>query len=123
MTIMLRSLLTTLPRFSYRLGNEIELHQGIAQVLDNANFEYQREFIASPTDRYDFLISGGIVIEAKIKGSFSKALEQVKRYAKSDGVTAVILVTTKLWGTTPAAESLSFHGKPIHVIKLRRSAF
>lgn len=123
MKLILRCIKETLPRFSYRLGNEAELHEGIAQVLDGVHMTYQREFIASPQDRYDFLIDPGIVIEAKVQGSLSRALEQVKRYAKRDEVSAVVLVTTKLWADSEAAKSTTFHDKPIIILRLKRSSF
>lgn len=117
----LRRLTQTLPRFAYRFKDENELQQGIATVLTEAGFDFQREFIAGPQDRFDFLVAPGIVVESKIHGSMGKAGSQVLRYAKRDDVAAVVLVTTKIWGNSRMQESL--HGKPVRMVYLRGSAF
>lgn len=111
-----------LQSYSYRFGREVDLHEGIAHALESHALPYQREYIAGPHDRFDFLVDGQVVIEAKIKGAMSGALIQCKRYAEHSDVAAVILVTTKQWGRT-ADSSLMVRGKPVRVIKLRGAAF
>lgn len=108
--------------YAYRFGSEIQLHEGMVQALTEAGLNFQREFIAGPNDRFDFLVEGGIVVEAKIKGSLSQALIQCKRYAERDDVTSVILATTRHWGNTPD-DTLTVNGKTIRVIKLKGAAF
>lgn len=120
--MMLRSLVETLPRFSYRYSDEISLHEAMATVLTDAGIEFQREVVAGPRDRFDFLVPPGIVIEAKIKGSMSKALIQINRYAARDDVKAVVLVTTRFWGLTKTGAH-ELHGKPVHIIKLQGASF
>lgn len=120
--MILRSVVETLPRFSYRFSNEIALHEGMAQALTSAGIAFEREVVAGPKDRFDFLVAPGIVIEAKIQGSLAKALQQVDRYAARADVTAVVLVTTRFWGTTSAGID-QLHGKPVHIIKLTGAAF
>lgn len=120
--MLLRRTVETLPRFAYHFGDELQLHQGIADVLDGAGIRYAREVVAGPRDRFDFLVDPGIVIEAKIKGSLSKALDQVKRYAARDDVMAVVLVTTRYWGLSQP-DVLQMHGKPVHVVKLQGASF
>ncbi|MEG0884907.1 MAG: hypothetical protein RSH52_27100 [Janthinobacterium sp.] len=120
--MILRSVAETLPRFAYRFANEVALHEGMAQVLTDAGIEFQREVVAGPKDRFDFLVAPGIVIEAKIKGSLSQALTQIARYAARPDVTAVVLVTTRFWGNAGAKVD-QLHGKPLRIIKLTGASF
>lgn len=120
--MMLRRVVETLPRFAYRFADEVGLHEAIAGVLADAQIEFQREVVAGPRDRYDFLVAPGIVIEAKIKGSLSKALTQVDRYAARADVTAVVLITTRFWASA-GADVKTLQGKPVHIIKLQGASF
>lgn len=120
--MLLRRLTELLPRYAYRYGNEIELHQGIAEVLTHAQISFEREYVAGPDDRFDFLVEPGIVIEAKVKGSLSKALPQIRRYAARGEVAAVVLVTTRFWGGWGGALT-ELHGKPVRIVQLRGAAF
>jgi hypothetical protein len=63
--LILRRLAVTLPAFQYRFADEIMLHNGIATVLDEGSIRYQREFVAGPRDRFDFLVEPGIVIDGR----------------------------------------------------------
>lgn len=120
--MILRRLAVTLPAFQYRFADEIMLHEGIATVLDEGGIQYQREFVAGPCDRFDFLVEPGVVIEAKIKGSLSQALAQIDRYAARPDVQGVLLVTTRLWGNV-GTDIEHLHGKPVRVVKLRGASF
>lgn len=119
--MLLRRIVELIPRFSYRFADEIGLHEGIAQVLTDSGIFFDREYVAGPQDRFDFLVASGIVVEAKIKGSLPQALRQIARYAARDDVTAVILVTTRFWGSGRLPSVI--HGKPIRLVKLRGGAF
>ena len=121
-TMLLRRLVETLPRFAYRFGNEAELQAGIAQVLTAQAIGHEREHVAGPQDRFDFLVPPGIVIEAKVQGSLAKALPQIKRYAARDDVAAVVLVTTRFWGRA-APQLGDLHGKPVRIVHLRGASF
>lgn len=121
MSLILRRIVETLPRFAYRYTDEISLHEAMAGVLADAGIEFAREVVAGPRDRFDFLVPDGIVIEAKIKGSFSQALAQCQRYAERSDVSALVLVATRFWAT--GSQLLESHGKPIHVVKIRGAAF
>ena len=119
--MLLRRVVELLPRFSYRFADEIGLHEGIEHVLTGAGIAFDREYVAGPQDRFDFLIPSGIVVEAKIKGSLPQALRQIARYAARDDVAAVVLVTTRFWGAGSLPSAI--HGKPVHLVKLRGGAF
>ena len=119
--MLLRRVVELLQRFAYRFSCEAVLHQGMAQVLADAGIEFEHEFVAGPKDRFDFLLPGGIVLEAKVRGSMSEALTQLRRYAARDDVSAVVIVTTRYWGRTQLVDQLN--NKPIRLVKLQGDAF
>lgn len=121
MTTLAARIAALLPRFSYRHGSEIQLHEGIEGVLLGAGIEFQREVVAGPADRFDFLCPPGVVIECKVKGSMPEALRQIDRYAARPDVAAVVLVTTRFWGGGGVPAQL--HGKPVHTVKVKGAAF
>lgn len=121
--MLLRSVTTVLPRYSYRFGSEVELHKGIAQVLDGAGIGYQHEYVAGPQDRFDFLLDYGIVIEAKIKGSLGKALIQCSRYLQRPDVSAVVLVAARQWAAYELDKAMTEAEKRIHIVRLKGAAF
>jgi len=122
--LLLRAVTTLLPRFTYRFGDEVALHKGMAQVMTEAGLEFEHERVAGPKDRFDFYLPPGIVIEAKVKGSLSPALAQCDRYAARDDVLAVVLVTTRQWGRTRALKhDAALHGKPFRILTLSGASF
>lgn len=114
----LRRIANTLPNYRYRFSDEKSLHEGIAKVLDEIGLSYQREHIASKTDRFDFLIDGGIVIEAKVDGTWPSAIRQVDRYCVLEAVKAVVIVTSKRWGLRSRAK---LRGKPAMIVEVKRA--
>lgn len=122
-SFVLRRIVEDLPRFQYRFGNETELHNGIAKVLEENKIPFLREYAANAADRYDFLCEG-VVIEAKIKGSFNEAVRQCDRYSKNADVKATVLVTSRFWGRSPPVKSdAKLQGKPFRVVQLRGMSF
>jgi hypothetical protein len=120
----LRRIVQELPRFSYRFGDEVELHQGIAKVLTDAGIAFEREVVASKQDRFDFLCTGGVVIEAKVHGALMPAIDQCSRYAALPDVHSVVLATTRFWaGMRPLKADAQLNGKPILVVKLKGMSF
>ncbi|MGI8546879.1 MAG: hypothetical protein ACR2M1_06020 [Gemmatimonadaceae bacterium] len=122
--MILNTLVNELPRFSYAYADERQLHEALAMVLKAVGVSYTREYIAGPHDRFDFLCDAGVVIEAKIKGTFSEALRQIDRYCARDDVHAVVLVTTRMWAQTrPWRGDASLRGEPIRMIRVGGQAF
>lgn len=115
--LLLVRLHNDLPHYGFAFTNEVQFHEGLATVLTNLGVSFQREFVAGERDRFDFLCEGGLVIEAKIKGSFSEALRQVDRYCQRDDVHAVLIVATKLWAATSVRfkKEGMLHGKPVRI--------
>jgi hypothetical protein len=118
---LVRRIVEVLPRYAYRFSNEVELHCAMSDVLSRAGIAHAREVVAGPADRFDFLVSGGIVIEAKTKGTMAAALRQCARYASRTDVTAVVLVATRAWSRAPIADAIN--GKPLKVVHLKGAAF
>src|SRR3546814_8005262 len=120
-TLAMRRTAEALKRFSYRFGDEVGLHRGIKLALESQQIDYLHEHVTGD-DRFDFLCPGGIVIEAKIKGSMSDALRQVDRYLARDDVNGVVLATTTLWGRKPANRP-QLRGKPLMFALIGRQSF
>lgn len=138
---LIEQIANLLPRYAYRLSDETQLHAGVAQVLSSAGVEFEHERIAGE-DRYDFWCSG-VVIEAKIKGTYSEALRQIDRYVSRPDVAGVVLLTTKDWGPYCSLNKSAFRlvanelgevearsghmppslrGKPFRMVRVRRQA-
>lgn len=82
-------------RHRYRFQNEDELQMGLVEVFTKASLPFQREVVISPGDRIDFLLESDIGIEVKVRGSLSSLTAQLFRYAQSDKISALILVTSR----------------------------
>lgn len=121
--MLLRRIATALESHAYRFANESQLHDAMAAVLEGIGVSCQREHVAGPRDRFDFLCDGGIVIEVKVKGSLPEAMRQVERYCALDAVQAVILVSTRQWAGGRLRSDLAFHGKPVQMVKVSSQAF
>lgn len=119
--IILRRLVNELPKFSYRFADEKTLHDGIAKVLDGLGLSYQREYAATDKERFDFFLADGIVIEAKVDGTFPEAAQQIDRYLQLEVVRAVAIVTAKRWERRALKPKL--RGKRFVIIDVKRQAF
>jgi hypothetical protein len=108
--------LLRIQRFNF--GSELELQDGIESVLRRAGLDYVREFKIGLGSRVDFLV-GDVGIEVKIGGSLQAATRQLHRYAGSDKIGSLILVSSRLFHNL-FPESL--RGKPLRVVNLINSA-
>lgn len=77
-------------RFTFR--NEDELQYAIAEMLETEGLAVEREVRLDHHGRIDILVDG-IGIEIKIKGSEVSVSRQLQRYAASDRVRELVLVT------------------------------
>lgn len=98
--------------------SEDVLQRGVSALLTQLGVYYEREFKVSSRDRFDFLVAGGVVIEAKIKGSYAAAVTQVARYVEHPLVTGVILLTTSY--TWPRG-TVTMNTKPVMVVSVPRA--
>lgn len=119
--IILNAIANHLGRYSYRYGNEIQLHERIAEVLDIHGFTYERERVLDARNRADFWING-LVIEVKVDGALSEALRQVGRYINLPDVTGVILAGTPRWAGQALVEKPVWQDKPFQMIRLARQS-
>jgi hypothetical protein len=97
-------------RFTYQ--SEAELQNSISMLLASQGWDFEREVRLTDRDRIDFLI-GKLGLEVKIKGSWAETFRQLQRYAASDRIEGLLLVTTKLQHVRLVRE---IGGKPL-VIK------
>lgn len=111
-----------LSSYRYRFDSETKLHEGMAEALKNGGIAFEQEVVAGAADRFDFKLDGGIVVEAKIKGSFAKALEQCSRYAEREDVTAVVLAASRFWAGAGGVPT-ELAGKPFVMVKLQARVF
>lgn len=119
--MILNALATHLGRYAYRYGDEIQLHERIAEVLTLHGFEFERERVLDARNRADFWV-GGLVIEVKVGGGLAEALHQVGRYIKLPDVTGVILAGTPRWAGHPLAEKPVWLDKPFQMVRLARQS-
>lgn len=90
-------------------ANERELQNGIAAVLSEAGFMFERERRLAPGDIIDFFLDG-LGIEVKVAGSQAEVIRQLHRYAQHAEITELLLVSSRLrLGQLPD----SLRGKPI----------
>lgn len=94
------SLLPHLRKHHFRYSNEIELQDGVAEVLAQGNCIVEREVtLFAKSERIDFVVklSGDrfVGIEVKIDGSFSEIARQLHRYANAVTFGALVLITTR----------------------------
>jgi hypothetical protein len=96
---------------------EAHMHEQLAKVLDQAGIDFEREKQVGKTERFDlWLPAHGIVIEVKMWISVGALRRQIKRYADSAAVQAVLVAARKPM-TLPATLS----GKPVVCLNLWRA--
>ena len=114
----LHALRTLLSRFRFRFANETELQEGIEKILLDSEFIFARE-VPIGLGRLDFMVDADIAIETKIGGSANELMRQVSRYAQSDRIQGILVVTSRATHTLPE----SFNSKPVMVHSLLDGAF
>lgn len=107
-----------LGRWRYSYHDELALHAGMAQALAaRLPGAARAEVRLSLRDRIDFLV-GRVGVECKVAYGAATVLRQLERYAASDEVDDLLLVTTKAThrGLPPVVG-----GKPLLVLFLAGS--
>lgn len=114
------SLVTLLRCHQFQFASELELQDGIAQVLAGAPaFEGTSREHRLGKDRVDFFWSG-VAIEVKVGGSLSAVVRQLYRYARSPDVCSIVLVTSRVMHARMPDHMCD---KPVRVVVLRTGAF
>lgn len=100
-----------------RIARESDLQIQVERRLRLANLEFRSQVqldASSDRDRVDVLC-GSVAIELKTSGVVSTVLAQLERYAQSDLVTELLLVTTRAAHLKLRGLCL-LHGKPLYVV-------
>lgn len=115
----LHAVRTLLSRFRFKYANETQLQRGIERILEESKFIFAREVTIDGIGRLDFFVEGEIAIEVKIDGSANELMRQVSRYAQSDRIRGILVVTSRATHSLPE----SFNSKPVMVHSLLDGAF
>lgn len=78
----------------FRYASEDDLQEGIAQAFAEDGIPFTREVSVGLTSRIDFLVDR-IGVEVKTKGALASVTRQLYRYAASDQIGSLVLVTTR----------------------------
>lgn len=78
----------------FRYGAEGHLQEGIAGALAQAGWPVRREVLLNRHDRVDLLVVR-VGVEVKVAGKPDSVLRQLQRYAASDLLDELLLVTTR----------------------------
>lgn len=97
-----------------RIVSEEDLQRRVWEHLQAGRLNVYRERATGPSDRPDFLVGLRleVAVECKVKGSALDLERQVRRYARTPSIAAVVVVTTRRRHTLPR----TIEGKPVHVV-------
>jgi hypothetical protein len=112
------ALTTLLSSYRFVVASEQELQRSVAQALRVERVAFAEEVSLGAGERIDFLCEGGIGLELKIKGSPSEVLLQLQRYAASEAVTELVLVTTRIQHHAMLGSQRTVGGKPLRVVRV-----
>lgn len=109
-------------RTRFRFSCEKDLQEGLSLLFVQQQIAFRREVDLGEHGRIDFLIDSdqGIGLEVKVDGSLTAVTRQIHRYAQSEHVGVIILVTSKL---THDHMPVTMNGKQVYVVPLIGSAF
>lgn len=106
-------IIAVLSAHHFLYGTEDDLQRGLADALTAAGMAVKREVRLNARDRIDLLV-GTVGIEVKVAGDASRVERQLERYAQSDLVTALVLVTNRVRHRPPP----TLNDKPVAIIGL-----
>jgi len=95
MTLILDRIVDVIRGYRFVFIDEDELQEGLAAALTQAGLHPKREVRLDARSRVDILVER-VAIEVKVGGSTSALERQLTRYAESDRVDALIVVTSRV---------------------------
>lgn len=108
-------LFTVLSRTKFPATPEKDVQAAVADALTDAGIAFEREVRLNDHDIIDFLVAG-VGIEVKIKGARRAIYRQLQRYAESDAVKSLVLLSSVAMGLPPEID-----GKPVTILSLGRA--
>ena len=114
-TILAARIVRIIEGTKVNLANERFAHDAIAAALERDGMDVRREVILSPQDRIDVMVDG-VGIEVKVRPGRRAIHAQLRRYAKFDRVSALVLATGVAW----PASMREIDGKPFRSASLSR---
>lgn len=115
MSAHLNVLTDILSRIRLIVDDEKSVQEQIAAALFQATIGFEREVRLSPGDIIDF-VSDRVGVEVKIKGGKRAILRQIERYADSNQIDSLILLSNVAMGV-PA----EINGKPVRFVSMGRA--
>lgn len=111
-----RQLVALIQRHRFDLSSEKRLQEQLEEVLVANGYAFEREKRLSAMDIPDFVVSGGIVVECKLRGARKMDIyRQLCRYATHAEVTSLILASNIAMGLPP-----DIQGKPLYAASTSR---
>lgn len=95
------------------LEDEKRLQAELGEALESAGISFSREHELSPRDRVDFMLAGNVAVECKLRAGKRQIYRQLRRYAESPRVSALLLITNTAMGLPSTIE-----GKPTYYCSL-----
>ena len=94
-TETLDSIAKKLSSYGITSYSEAVMQASVEHILTLEQLKFWPEKFLSKTERIDFLVEGDIGIECKINGSTISVTRQLLRYARTEMLNGIILVTTR----------------------------
>lgn len=113
--LLARRIVTICHNSSINVSTEAAAHNALADALQAAGLDVQREVRLNDRERIDLLVDG-VGIEVKVQGTRRDIWRQLQRYAASEQIHALVLATSAAW---PAGVA-SVGGKPLFHASLAR---
>lgn len=88
---------------------ESDLQARVRLELERSGIEHEEQVVLGPGERIDFMC-GPVGLELKTKGGVAPLIRQLHRYAESERVAALVVISTRRQLTVLPPELL---GKPI----------
>ena len=106
---VLDSIRATFRGVTFLTRDEAELQHLVARELTRSGIEHEEQVKLGPGERIDFMC-GAVGLELKTMGGLAPLIRQLDRYAESDRVAALVVLSTRRQLTFLPSE---LRGKPV----------